>query len=256
MRVCQSVVTERCQVLSLPSTHATRRLERRRRFGRVQCSRDDGVERMTQNSANEGLDCWTILQEFTKAEFKGTASTTYLQSKTSREVIRNAFFEAIQSRNDEIQWNPASSPVLLGILASDVRLAMRSLRDYTAALSVEFVPPDSTIPLPQIQGSVYIRYKSSMTTTRATSPPPPSHLVDGEQQQEEENQDKNDQGERIVQCTISSYSGNDRGVLVQLGTLQIGHLPLGLLDEAMANPPAPISRILLCFNNFLQTVSE
>mmetsp|Transcript_490 Transcript_490/g.1122 ORF Transcript_490/g.1122 Transcript_490/m.1122 type:complete len:251 (-) Transcript_490:358-1110(-) len=250
MRVCQSVVTERCQVLSLPSTHATRRLERRR-FGRVQCSRDDGVERMTQNSANEGLDCWTILQEFTKAEFKGTASTTYLRSKTSREVIRNAFFEAIQSRNDEIQWNPASSPVLLGILASDVRLAMRSLRDYTAALSVEFVPPDSTIPLPQIQGSVYIRYKSSMTTTRATSPPPPppssSHLVDGEQQQEQEqNQDnkkknKNDQGERIVQCTISSYSGNDRGVLVQLGTLQIGHLPLGLLDEAMANPPAPIS---------------
>ncbi|WPT10984.1 hypothetical protein PSENEW3n2_00002156 [Picochlorum sp. SENEW3] len=245
MRVCQSVVTERCQVLSLPSTHATRRLERRRRFGRVQCSRDDGVERMAQNSANEGLDCWTILQEFTKAEFKGTASTTYLQSKTSREVIRNAFFEAIQSRHDEIQWNPASSPVLLGILASDVRLAMRSLRDYTAALSVEFVPPDSTIPLPQIQGSVYIRYKSSMTTRARGTSPPPSHLVDGEQEQEQ-NQDnkkknKNDQGERIVQCTISSYSGNDRGVLVQLGTLQIGHLPLGLLDEAMANPPAPIS---------------
>lgn len=245
MRACQQV-TDRCQVLALPPTHATQgpqRLERRRSFGRVRRESSHDGECMTQNSADEGLDSWTVLQEFTKAEFKGTASTTYLQSKKSREVIRSAFLDVIQSRHDGFNWDPASSPVLLGILSSDVRLAIRSLRDYTEAFSVEFVLPESTIPLPQIQGSVYIRYKSSMSAGMTPD------LADAEQkdayaedQEEEETRDKkSNQGERIVQCTLSSYSGNDRGVLVQLGTLQVGHLPLGLLDEGMANPPAPIS---------------
>jgi hypothetical protein len=40
-------------------------------------------------------------------------------------------------------------------------------------------------------------------------------------------------------CYASRYEGRDRGVLVQLGQAQVGHLPLGLLDEAMANPPPP-----------------
>lgn len=38
-------------------------------------------------------------------------------------------------------------------------------------------------------------------------------------------------------CYASRYEGRDRGVLVQLGQRQIGHLPMGLLDEAMAAPP-------------------
>lgn len=38
-------------------------------------------------------------------------------------------------------------------------------------------------------------------------------------------------------CRASRYAGADRGVLVQLGGCQVGHLPLGLLDEAMAAPP-------------------
>jgi hypothetical protein len=36
-------------------------------------------------------------------------------------------------------------------------------------------------------------------------------------------------------CYASRYEGRDRGVLVQLGQQQLGHLPLGLMDEAMAN---------------------
>ena len=35
----------------------------------------------------------------------------------------------------------------------------------------------------------------------------------------------------------SLYTGRDRGVLLTLGQQQIGHLPLGLFDEAMAAPP-------------------
>lgn len=38
-------------------------------------------------------------------------------------------------------------------------------------------------------------------------------------------------------CRASRYAGSDRGVLVQLGACQVGHLPLGLFDEAMAAPP-------------------
>lgn len=38
-------------------------------------------------------------------------------------------------------------------------------------------------------------------------------------------------------CYLTQYQGRDRGVLVQLGTLQLGHFPLGLWDEARANPP-------------------
>lgn len=36
-------------------------------------------------------------------------------------------------------------------------------------------------------------------------------------------------------CYVSPYVGQERGVLVQLGQEQLGHFPLGLCDEAMAN---------------------
>lgn len=38
-------------------------------------------------------------------------------------------------------------------------------------------------------------------------------------------------------CYATKYDGRDRGVLVQLGQRQLGHLPLGLHDEGMARPP-------------------
>lgn len=38
-------------------------------------------------------------------------------------------------------------------------------------------------------------------------------------------------------CYATKYEGRDRGVLVQLGQRQLGHLPLGLHDEGMARPP-------------------
>lgn len=38
-------------------------------------------------------------------------------------------------------------------------------------------------------------------------------------------------------CYAARYEGRDRGVLVQLGQRQVGHLPLGLFDEERRNPP-------------------
>ena len=42
-------------------------------------------------------------------------------------------------------------------------------------------------------------------------------------------------------CYLTLYQGRDRGVLVQLGALQLGHFPLGFFDEARANPPPPMT---------------
>lgn len=41
-------------------------------------------------------------------------------------------------------------------------------------------------------------------------------------------------------CYATRYEGRDRGVLVQLGQQQLGHLPLGLHDELMARPAPPL----------------
>jgi hypothetical protein len=173
--------------------------------------------------------CWAILEEFTRAEFKGVAHSTFTATKESREELKSAFCTAIQTRNDAIGWNgPASSTVLLGILSSDIRMALRSLRDYTEALGVEYVLPeyvdidgrrDSTMPLPSIQGAVYLRYRAV---------PARPH---------------EEQSESISpQCTVTKYNGPDRGVLVNFGTMQVGHLPLGLLDPDRVKPASPTSR--------------
>lgn len=41
----------------------------------------------------------------------------------------------------------------------------------------------------------------------------------------------------IQLCYVSRYDGRDRGVLLQLGQVQLGHFPLGFFDEDMAKPP-------------------
>lgn len=44
-------------------------------------------------------------------------------------------------------WDPSIQPpeILLGILSSDIRLAVRALRDWTSALHVPFVVPESRV---------------------------------------------------------------------------------------------------------------
>lgn len=60
--------------------------------------------------------------------------------------------------------------VLIGILASDIRLAVRSLKDFTAALGTPFVMPESRVRfrpllielLPSVLGSsLHLDFSSS-----------------------------------------------------------------------------------------------
>jgi hypothetical protein len=47
--------------------------------------------------------------------------------------------------------------------------------------------------------------------------------------------------ECVQVCYASQYQGQDRGVLVTLGTRQFGHFPLGLFDEGMDQPAPTLS---------------
>ena len=64
----------------------------------------------------------------------------YLDSSNSVQVAANGVWPAAN-------WDPAGQPpsILIGIVSSDVRLAMRSLRDYLAALHLPFVAPTSRV---------------------------------------------------------------------------------------------------------------
>jgi hypothetical protein len=156
-------------------------------------------------------DSWKLLVDFTTKEARGFA-TPMLSSSETRQALRQALLTVASAPWPPANWTPGrhadanASGVLLGVIASDVRLAVRSLRDYCEALGVPFVAPESRIAnvtaLPQVTGPVYIKYNSKSGV-----------------------------------CYVSRYDGRDRGVLVQFGSMQIGHLPLGLLDEPKAKPP-------------------
>lgn len=124
-----------------------------------------------------------------------------LSSLENRQALRNALLLVAAH-----PWAPAGytsdTGVLLGVVASDVRLGVRSLRDYCDALGLNFVMPTSRVPnaptLPMIRTPVYIKLNSKTGLSY-----------------------------------VSTYDGRDRGVLINFGTEQIGHLPLGLHDEKL-----------------------
>lgn len=154
-------------------------------------------------------DAWALLHELTRQDVRGQAAKL-LGSADKRRRLRDALLIAASSSLPSAGWVHDADPapeVLLGLMASDVRLAVRALRDWCAALGLPLVAPVSRVPgvdaVPSITGAVYIKYNS-----------------------------------RTALCYVSRYDGRDRGVLVQLGAVQVGHLPLGLHDEAMeAAPP-------------------
>ncbi|GIL91179.1 hypothetical protein Vretifemale_18880 [Volvox reticuliferus] len=98
------------------------------------------------------------------------------------------------------------SEVLLGVVASDVKFAARAYRDWCEELGLPLVMPNSRVDgvssAMQLRGGVYLKYNS-----------------------------------KTQLCYVSRYDGRDRGVLLQLGQLQLGHFPLGFFDEGMTKPP-------------------
>lgn len=133
--------------------------------------------------------------------------------------------------------------MLLGIVASDVRLAVRSLRDYCQALGLSFKASKAA----GIAGSA-ARFQCLVCGA-----PPPHLLLRNPRAQVPESRVAGVAAAPAIPgpvyikynsasglCYASGYEGRDRGVLVQLGQQQLGHLPLGLFDEAMARPPPPV----------------
>ncbi|PNH04389.1 hypothetical protein TSOC_009444 [Tetrabaena socialis] len=195
-------------------------------------------------STTAALDeAWLLLRDFTLKEFRGVAQEPHLSSPDKRQRLRAALKLGLfctsmclvhlnrQTRlaSDPTaattisfpatcqlvyrQPHPASgwtgSPdaeVLLGVVASDIRFAARAYRDWCEELELPLVPPSSRVDgvadAMQVVGGVYLKYNSNTQL-----------------------------------CYVSRYDGRDRGVLVQLGAMQLGHFPLGFFDEALVKPP-------------------
>ncbi|PNW78776.1 hypothetical protein CHLRE_09g389801v5 [Chlamydomonas reinhardtii] len=155
------------------------------------------------------IAAWELLRDFTLKEFRGIAQAPYLSSAASRQRLREALKLAYSDPSVPAGWLGAGHPdveVLLGVVASDVKFAARAYRDWCEELQLELVKPDSrvdgVVDAMQVRGGVYLKYNS-----------------------------------KTKLCYVSRYDGKDRGVLIQLGQLQLGHFPLGFFDEAMSKPP-------------------
>ncbi|GIL91178.1 hypothetical protein Vretimale_18822 [Volvox reticuliferus] len=151
---------------------------------------------------------WELLKDFTLKEFRGAAQEPYLSSPAKRQRLREALKIAFSGPYPPAGWMGPSddSEVLLGVVASDVKFAARAYRDWCEELGLPLVMPNSRVDgvssAMQLRGGVYLKYNS-----------------------------------KTQLCYVSRYDGRDRGVLLQLGQLQLGHFPLGFFDEGMTKPP-------------------
>lgn len=87
---------------------------------------------------------WQLLATFTKQEAAGLARPL-LDAPEYRAQLRDALLVAAAEQKPA--GAGTGSDVLLGVVASDVRLAVRSLRDYCEGLGLPFVPPESQVCL-------------------------------------------------------------------------------------------------------------
>lgn len=143
--------------------------------------------------------------------------------------------------------------MLLGVMASDVRLAVRALRDYCQALGLPFKVSDAACePLPVVspdlglKGCLLAAIHSLTIFDLPSHAPTPNAVQMPESRVPEVAAAPAITGPVYVKfnsvsglCYASRYEGRDRGVLVQLGQQQLGHFPLGLHDEQMLQPPPP-----------------
>lgn len=137
------------------------------------------------------------------------AQELHLSSAAKRQRLRDALQVVFRHPSVAAGWLGAASPdaeVLLGVVASDIKFAARAYRDWCDGLQLPLTVPSSRVDgcqnVKDIRGGVYLKYNSKTQV-----------------------------------CYVSRYDGKDRGVLVQLGQLQLGHFPLGFFDEAMSKPP-------------------
>jgi hypothetical protein len=190
---------------------------------------------------------WQLLKDFTLKQFRGTAGPM-VATKAARDQLRAAFLQVYGSPHPPLNWvSPGDTGVLLGIMASEARLAVRALRDWCQVLDMPFVLPyvnsstssSSSSSSSSVGGGAAADATSSeaTTTTRSSSDSGSSPGSSSSSLAAVRGPVYLKYNSKTGQCYVSPYRGNDRGVLVQLGQAQLGHFPLGLWDEGMTQPP-------------------
>lgn len=161
-------------------------------------------------STPPGEAALSTLAAFTAADKAGRARAL-LADAAYRAGLATALRRLAAAPAPSARWDPtgASTPrrLLLAVLASDDAVAARALRDYCAAFAAPYAPPS-----PRVRGGVFVKYNPCAGGGGEGAPPPPPPRA-------------------------APYGGPDRGVLVTVGDVQVGHLPLGLLDEARRGEP-------------------
>lgn len=76
-----------------------------------------------------------------------TSGASFVRKTTTKPLLLLAVLQlAYHNPNSEESWNPGlGREVLLGIVASELRLAVRALRDWCAALELNYVQPDCKV---------------------------------------------------------------------------------------------------------------
>jgi Domain of unknown function (DUF1824) len=89
-----------------------------------------------------------------------------LAGNAARDRLRSALSRVYTTPCPAEGWNPGdvAPEVLLGVTASDARLAVRALRDWCSALALPYTPPTCKVPgvagIGAVQGAVYIKFNS------------------------------------------------------------------------------------------------
>jgi hypothetical protein len=90
------------------------------------------------------VQAWELLRRYTVEDAKGLAQGMR-DNAEKRRCLRTALDVALAHHWPEMGWNPHDKDILLGVLASDVRLAVRALRDWCDACDVDYIAPVSRV---------------------------------------------------------------------------------------------------------------
>ncbi|MCO5612218.1 hypothetical protein L7F22_066481 [Adiantum nelumboides] len=151
------------------------------------------VARAPLASNQEVLDAaWEILDEFNKNDVKGLQQPS-LASPDGVFALGASVVAVVEASRMQEGCLP-----LLGICANNCKEALTVMQQWTTALGCEFCRPqvmETKHDLNSVPGPVYIKYNAHAKTSY-----------------------------------LQSYTGRFRGVIVQIGQKQVGHLPLSLFS--------------------------
>lgn len=90
------------------------------------------------------MQAWTLLRRLNQLDVQGQAEAI-TASAEERQKLRLALLSVRNAPEPEFGWNPDAPDLMMGLLASDVRLGVRALRDWTQAMQVAFKMPESRV---------------------------------------------------------------------------------------------------------------